>query len=111
MDYSVLHSMQKMIHFCPEANILWFSAVLGDLHFEMSLYYMDDEPVINDVLPFLEPKTFVEAVSLENVQINFYNIQTGKGKRMALVDSCPKTEVLGCVLWLDLEFQLSVVNL
>lgn len=30
---------------------------------------------------------------------------------MALVDSCPKTEVLGCVLWLDLEFQLSIVNL
>lgn len=30
-NYCVLHSMQKMMFFCPEANMLWFSAVLGDL--------------------------------------------------------------------------------
>lgn len=43
--------MQKMsLILCPETKMLRISAVLGDLYFEMSLRYMDGEPVACDVL-------------------------------------------------------------
>lgn len=44
--------------FNPEAKILRISATLGDLCFEI-LYYVNDEPEISDILPLLDPETFV----------------------------------------------------
>lgn len=63
---------------------------------------MDDEPESCEIFPFLDPETLNYFVNLERVfQINFYMLQTGKDQRMTLTDSCPRTEVLGCELWID----------
>lgn len=44
--------------FYPEAKMLRISAILGDLCFEI-LCYVNDEPEISDILPFLDPETSV----------------------------------------------------
>lgn len=81
--------------------MLRISGTLENLCFEIP-DDMDDEPENCHILPFLDPETLIYLMSLERIfQINFYKLQTGKGQRMTLMDSCPSTEVLGCGLWID----------
>lgn len=81
--------------------MLRISATLGELCFEMT-DDMNDKPKSCEIFPFPDPETLIHLVNLERVfQINFYMLQTGKDQRMTLNDSCPRTEILGCGLWID----------